>query len=114
MRPASEAAEGEAQPREREDLEKSEWIQRLMARARLAQGDAFDALVWIDKVLARLKAEHFRSEFLELRYDIRSVLGDDEASEDIVKREQRARRMWKPPGWTHVSMSGATDASMKT
>jgi hypothetical protein len=30
----------------------------------------------IDKALNRLKAELFRSEFLELRYDIRTVLGD--------------------------------------
>lgn len=37
----------------------------------------------IDAALALLKADHFRSEFLELRYDIRSMLGDVNAREDI-------------------------------
>jgi len=79
------STEGEALLRERADLETSEWLQRLMARARLAQGDAPGALKWINKALDRLKAEHFRSEFLELRYDIRTILGDDQAGEDLVK-----------------------------
>lgn len=85
-------AEGEALLREREDLETSEWIQRLMARARLAQDDAPDALMWIDKALDRLKAEHFRSEFLELRYDIRKALGDDEANEDLVRARAESQK----------------------
>ena len=84
--------EGEALLRKREDLETSEWLQRLMARARLAQGDARDALMWINKALDRLKAEHFRSEFLELRYDIRTVLGDVHAGEDLVKARAASQR----------------------
>lgn len=69
--------------RERDDLEKSEWLQRLMARALLAQGDAVSALVWIDRALEGLSAEHFRSEFLELRYDIRLALGHKDAIKDL-------------------------------
>jgi hypothetical protein len=44
-----------------------------------------EALGWIDKALARLENEHFRSEFLELRFDIRGALGDRDAVEDLVK-----------------------------
>ena len=68
----------------RERLATSEWLQRLMARARLMQGDAQDALTWIDQALERLKAEHFRSEFLELRYDIRTALGEANAGGDLL------------------------------
>ncbi|MET4214216.1 hypothetical protein [Bradyrhizobium sp. LA2.1] len=71
--------------KERNDLDISEWIQRLMARACLARGASDEALVWIDKALARLENEHFRSEFLELRFDIRDALGDRDAVEDLVK-----------------------------
>jgi hypothetical protein len=87
------SAESEALLRKRDDLETSEWIQRLMARARLAQGDASDALLWINKALVRLKAEHFRSEFLELRYDIRTVLGDHEAGEDLLKAREESQKV---------------------
>ncbi|MEJ0050153.1 MAG: hypothetical protein WDN02_02865 [Methylovirgula sp.] len=76
--------DGELLLRERDDLETNEWLQRLMARARFAQGDAPDALIWINKALDRLKADHFRSEFLELRYDIRSRLGEVCAGEDLM------------------------------
>ena len=86
------STEGEAALREREDLETSEWLQRLMARARLAQGDAPGALMWINKALDRLKAEHFRSEFLELRYDIRAFLGEDQAGEDLVEARAASQR----------------------
>lgn len=61
----------------------TEWLERLMARSRLAQGDAKDAKEWIDRALLRLTNERFRSEFLELRYDIRHALGDEEASGDL-------------------------------
>ena len=77
------AADAEAILRARKDLNSSEWIERLMARARLAQGDPADALGWIDAALGRLTAEHFRSEFLELRYDIRHALADKDAAEDL-------------------------------
>lgn len=77
------AADAEAILRARKDLNSSEWIERLMARARLARGDPADALRWIDSALERLTAEHFRSEFLELRYDIRHALGDKDAIEDL-------------------------------
>ena len=77
------SAEAESLLRVRDDLGSSEWVQRLMARARLAQGDAPDALAWIDKALGRLQAEHFRSEFFELRYDIRTALGDTAAVDDL-------------------------------
>jgi hypothetical protein len=63
-----------------------------MARARLAQGDASSALIWINKALDRLKAEHFRSEFLELRDDIRTVLGDDQAGEDLLKARAASQK----------------------
>ena len=61
----------------------SEWIERLFARTRLALGDPDKALVRINKALDLLKAEHFRSEFLELRYDIRLALDDPDALEDL-------------------------------
>ncbi|MDR7232737.1 tetratricopeptide (TPR) repeat protein [Caulobacter sp. BE264] len=62
-----------------------EWVERLLARTRLALGDPDGALLQIDSALARLKAEHFRSEFLELRYDIRFALQDPNALEDLEK-----------------------------
>lgn len=77
-------AHGEAMLRAQERLAESEWLQRLMARARLVQGDAQDALTWIESALKRLKAEHFRSEFLELRYDIRVALGEADAGADLL------------------------------
>jgi len=86
------STEGEALLREREDLETNEWLQRLMARARLAQRDSPGALMWINKALGRLKADHFRSEFLELRYDIRTILGDVQAGEDLVKAWQSSQK----------------------
>jgi hypothetical protein len=75
--------EAERMLRERPDLEASEWLQRLMARTRLATNDPKGALIWIDSALARLQRESFRSEFLELRYDIRVALGDPEAPIDL-------------------------------
>jgi tetratricopeptide (TPR) repeat protein len=85
-------AEGEALLRERKDIETSEWLQRLMARALRAQGDAAGALVWINKALDRLRADHFRSEFLELRYDIRTDLGDARAREDLVEARTASQK----------------------
>lgn len=67
------------------DRKPSEWIDRLMARARLALGDPSGALKLIDQAILQLRAEHFRSEFLELRYDIRLALADELASEDLVR-----------------------------
>jgi hypothetical protein len=78
-------AEAERLLRTRDDLERNSWLQRLMARARLGQGDPGEALIWVDKALERLSAEHFRSEFLELRFDIRTALGDIGAIEDLLK-----------------------------
>lgn len=86
------AADGEAMLRAQERLAESEWLQRLMARARLVQGDAQDALTWIESALKRLKAEHFRSEFLELRYDIRSALGEAEAGADLLAARAASQR----------------------
>jgi tetratricopeptide (TPR) repeat protein len=77
-------SDGEAMLRAQQRLAESEWLQRLMARARLVQGDAQDALTWIESALERLKAEHFRSEFLELRYDIRLALGEADAGADLL------------------------------
>lgn len=77
------APEAEAMLTKRDDLETSEWLQRLMARARLQRGEPSDALVWIERALAGLTAEHFRSEFLELRYEIRLALDDAEAIDDL-------------------------------
>ena len=75
--------EAERMLRERPDLATSEWLQRLMARARPAQGDPEDALGWIDSALGGLRRESFRSEFLELRHDIRTALGHPEALDDL-------------------------------
>ncbi len=86
------APEAEAHLRPRDDLETSEWIQRLMARARLAQQDAAGALGWIDKALERLKATHFLSEFLELRYDVRRALGDANAGEDLLRAWEASQK----------------------
>jgi hypothetical protein len=86
------SAEGEVLLRGRDDLETSEWIQRLMARARLAQNDPVGALTWINQALSRLKAEHFRSEFLELRYDIRTVLGDGAARDDLLNARAASQK----------------------
>jgi len=83
---------GEALLRNRKDLERSEWLQRLMARARLAQGNAEEALVWIDRALGRLKATHFVSEFRELRYDIRCVLQDPKAADDLLKARAASQK----------------------
>ncbi len=85
--------EGEAMLRTQEQLATSEWLQRLMARARLGQGDAQDALIWIDQALARLGAEHFRSEFLELRYDIRTALGEADARADLLAARAASQKV---------------------
>lgn len=87
------AAEGEAMLRAEEKLPASEWLQRLMARARLKQGHAQDALAWIDDALARLTAEHFRTEFLELRYDIRTALGEADAGTDLLAARTASQKV---------------------
>ncbi|WCA62364.1 hypothetical protein G6M16_024280 (plasmid) [Agrobacterium tumefaciens] len=61
----------------------TEWLERLMARSRLAQGDPIAAKEWIERALTKLKAERFRSEFLELRFDIRRALLDKDAIDDL-------------------------------
>lgn len=61
----------------------TEWVERLLARTRLALNDPEGALDRIDSALDKLTAEHFRSEFLELRYDIRAKLGDIGAVQDL-------------------------------
>ncbi|MBY5326889.1 ATP-binding protein [Rhizobium leguminosarum] len=61
----------------------NEWQERLMARSRLDQGDAAGALEWIERALLKLTAERFRSEFRELRFEIRRALGDGEAIDDL-------------------------------
>lgn len=79
----------------------TEWLDRLLARTRLALGDALGALTRIDAALDRLKQAHFRSEFLELRYDIRLALADDGAAEDlqealaVSQKVAEARRLAK-------------------
>jgi tetratricopeptide (TPR) repeat protein len=78
-----QVAEAEEILRRLAEKRSTEWVERLLARARLALGDPDEALTRIDAALALLKAEHFRSEFLELRYDIRSKLGDLGAREDL-------------------------------
>lgn len=64
-------------------LHSSCWIHRLMARARLAQGDASTALVWIDRALADDNGINSHDEFRELRYEIRIALGDPDALDDL-------------------------------
>jgi hypothetical protein len=77
------AAEAEAVLLSLAEQKSTEWVERLLARTRLALGDPAGALVRINAALALLKAEHFRSEFLELRYDIRSKLRDVHARQDL-------------------------------
>ncbi|MCP4564153.1 MAG: hypothetical protein GY873_37475 [Bosea sp.] len=87
------AVDGEAILKAQEGLAGSEWLQRLMARARLAQGDAEEALTWVELALKRLKAEHFRSEFLELRYDIRLALEEADAGEDLLAARAASQKV---------------------
>jgi|GEM_PF-772162 len=61
----------------------TEWVERLLARTRFALGDPESALLRIDAALAKLSSEHFRSEFLELRYDIRTALNEANAVRDL-------------------------------
>jgi hypothetical protein len=79
----AQAAEAETVLLGLAEKESTAWVERLLARTRLALGDPAGALVRIDAALALLKGEHFRSEFLELRYDIRSKLGDAHARQDL-------------------------------
>ena len=78
--------------RDRPDVDRSEWIQRLMARARLDQGFPAEAFEWIDRALAKLNTDHFRSEFLELRFEIRHALGDRLAIDDLEGAVQACRK----------------------
>ncbi|MDX7952413.1 hypothetical protein P7D22_14675 [Lichenihabitans sp. Uapishka_5] len=84
--------EAEALLTARTDLDRNEWLQRLMARVRLETGDPLNALAWIDRASSSLKAEHFRSEFLELRSEIRAALGDPLAIEDLVKARKASQK----------------------
>jgi tetratricopeptide (TPR) repeat protein len=77
------SAEAEAVLLRLAEKRSTEWVERLLARTRLALGDPAGALARIDSALAGLKAEHFRSEFLELRYDIRATLGEPHADQDL-------------------------------
>lgn len=43
--------------------------------------------------LKRLKAEHFRSEFLELRYDIRLALEEADAGEDLLAARAASQKV---------------------
>lgn len=87
-------AEGEALIRALLNFDQdSGWLQRLLARARLAQGDPADALLWINDALGRLTSEHFRSEFLELRFDIRTALNDGAAFEDLEAAHGASQRV---------------------
>jgi hypothetical protein len=45
------------------------------------------------KALARLRAEHFRSEFLELRYDIRTALGEADARVDLLEARAASQKL---------------------
>lgn len=45
-----------------------------------------------NKALDRLRADQFRSEFLELRYDIRTDLGDLRASEDLIEARTASQK----------------------
>jgi hypothetical protein len=49
----------------------------------LAADDPAGALQWIDRALEHLKAERFVSEFRELRFDIRTALGDAGVKENL-------------------------------
>lgn len=78
-----QAAEAETMLLNLAEKRSTEWVERLLARTRLALGDPAGALKRINVALTLLKAEHFRSEFLELRYDIRARLGDPHAGQDL-------------------------------
>jgi tetratricopeptide (TPR) repeat protein len=70
--------------------QKPEFVERLMARARLALGDPAAALQWIDRALEHLTAVRFESEFHELRFDIRTALRDRNAADDLRLAIDRA------------------------
>jgi hypothetical protein len=65
------------------EFDSSCWIQRLMARARLAKGDALTALCWINRALADHKCISRHDEFRELRYEIRRALRDTGSLDDL-------------------------------
>lgn len=69
----------------------SGWIHRLMARVCLSQRKLPEALVYIDKALADPKCASRYDEFYELRYDICSASGDQDAIDDLKKAIQESR-----------------------
>jgi tetratricopeptide (TPR) repeat protein len=79
---------GQAEAAERllrahKQLETSCWVQRLIARARLAQGDPSEALTWIDRALTDANGVSRHDEFLHLRYEIRRARRDTDAIDDL-------------------------------
>lgn len=76
-------AEAETILANREDLETSCWIQRLMARAMLGLGRPAEALGWIDRALGEQACRSHFYQFWEHRYEIRRLLGEEEATEDL-------------------------------
>ncbi len=75
--------EAEALLKTHRSFDSSCWIDRLMARARVAQNDAAAALIWINQALADDEGISRHDEFLELRYEIRRALGDPQALDDL-------------------------------
>jgi tetratricopeptide (TPR) repeat protein len=73
-----------------ERLAENCWVQRLLAKARLTQGEFATALTLIDAALADPKGESKYYEFLELRHDIRRAQGDSDAIADLEKAVQLA------------------------
>lgn len=106
----------------REELPESEWLQRLMARVCHGQGQHAEALSWIEQALDRLDGEKFRSEFLELRHDIRHAMNDPKAIEDLRaaieasqkprEREQLALRLDAFAGQAGVGGSAKAENSV--
>lgn len=64
-------------------LEANCWVQRLLASARLDQGNPTEALSWIDLALADPKGESRYYEFREARYEICKALDIAEAIDDL-------------------------------
>ncbi|WP_250528256.1 hypothetical protein [Caballeronia sp. GAWG2-1] len=77
------AGEAEAILANRNELQTSGWIQRLMARALLVLGRPEEAINWIDRAFEDQACRSQFHQFREHRYEIRQALGDKGATDDL-------------------------------
>lgn len=95
------------------DLETNCWVQRLLAKALLAQDNPAAALPLIDMAIADPKGASKYYEFLELRHEIRRARGDSDAIADLEEacrlapggsegeRLDALLTAWRP-GWPYL------------